>query len=136
MKRPSVTPRAMEEHIKLKRRHSMELVTRTDASEELEVLISQKGDQSKPNTPAIHLNVKGESDRNYASISQALRVALLLSENPSATGILPGVSASEVYGVTVEEPTLCLQAAQRLRQRQCLSLHTHHFFKYSQSGSE
>lgn len=69
MKRPSVTPRAMEEHIKLKRRHSMELVTRTDASEELEVLIPQKGDQSKPNAPAIHLNVNGKSDRNFANIS-------------------------------------------------------------------
>ena len=69
MKRPTVTPRAMEEHSNLKRRHSMELVTRTDASEELEVLIPQKGDQIKPSASAIHLNVNGESDRNFVNVS-------------------------------------------------------------------
>ena len=53
---------SMEDHTKLKRRHSMELTKITNGSEELEVLIPEKEDHSKP-APAIHLNMKGEGNR-------------------------------------------------------------------------
>lgn len=64
MKRLSVAAAksSMEDHTKLKHRHSMELTKITNDSEELEVLIPEKEDRSKP-APAIHLNVNGESDR-------------------------------------------------------------------------
>jgi len=65
MKRPSAAAAkgAMEDLSKLKHRHSMELSKVTTHSEELETLIPQKDDDSKP-APAIHLNVNGEVDRS------------------------------------------------------------------------
>ena len=64
MKRPSAAAAkgAMEDLNKLKHRHSMELSKGT-TSEELEILIPQKDDSSKP-APAIHLNVIGEVDKS------------------------------------------------------------------------
>ena len=61
----------MDDHTKLKRRHSMELTKITNDSEELEVLIPDKEDRSKP-APAIHLNVNGKIDRNQ-QLSASIR---------------------------------------------------------------
>ncbi len=75
MKRPSVAAAksSMEDHTKLKRRHSMELTKIPNDSEELEVLIPDKEDHSKP-APAIHLNVNGKVDRNQQLASNIVRV--------------------------------------------------------------
>ena len=75
MKRPSVAAAklSMEDHTKPKRRHSMEMTKITNDSEELEVLIPDKEDHSKP-AAAIHLNVNGKVDRNQQLTSKRVHV--------------------------------------------------------------
>ena len=62
----------MEDHTNLKHRHSMELTKITNESEELEGLIPEKDDHSKP-APAIHLNVNGEVDRSQQLAADCVR---------------------------------------------------------------
>lgn len=132
MKRPSnATPRfGMEELATIKRRHSMELIKRTDSSEECEVLIPQKEHQSKP-ASAIHLNVSGETDSNLCLASIACKFAF-----PRLQHCKHSSESRDCMAQWPCELQYALQVVQQLSRRHRQLHPTRHCYKSSQSGSE